>query len=59
MCQSLSDVDALEEVCNNAVGRDSIALDMASLFAETLLDDLFDSDQDDEGEHVSKTAPAV
>jgi hypothetical protein len=49
----------LEAVCNNAVGRDSIALDMASLLAETLLDDFFDLDQDDEGEDVSETAPAV
>jgi hypothetical protein len=46
-------------VCSNAVGRDSIALDMASLLAETLLNDFFDSDQDDEIEDVSETAPAV
>jgi hypothetical protein len=59
--QGLTGVDALEAVCSNAVGRgDSVALDMASLLAETLLDDFFDSDDaEDEGEDISQTAPAV
>jgi hypothetical protein len=59
--QGLSGVDALEAVCSNAVGRgDSAALDMASLLAETLLDDFFDADDPaDEDEHVLETAPAV
>jgi hypothetical protein len=59
MFQGLSGVNGLEAVCSNAVGRDSIALDTASLLAETLLDDFFDSDQDEEGEDLSETAPAV
>jgi hypothetical protein len=59
--QGLAGVDALEAVCSNAVGRgDSTALDMASLLAETLLDDFFDSDDpEDEEEDVSETAPVV
>jgi hypothetical protein len=59
--QGLAGVDALEAVCSNAVGRgDSAALDTASLLAETLLDDFFDSDEpEDEDQDVSETAPAV
>jgi hypothetical protein len=59
--QGLAGVDALEAVCSNAVGRGaSVALDMASLLAETLLDDFFDSDDPDyEDQDVSATAPAV
>ena len=59
--RGLAGVDALEAVCSNAVGRGaSVALDMASLLAETLLDDFFDSDDpDDEDQELSKMAPAV